>query len=122
MILQIMPQTTEIVKLISELKLVQLIDLINELEQMFKIPTSPSNQVKCPATCGDIKVTVLLTSPGPNKINVIKEIRAILELGLKESKQFVESVPQVIKGNLASSEANELKRRLEKVGASVMLR
>ncbi|MGP1916017.1 MAG: ribosomal protein bL12 [Candidatus Hodgkinia cicadicola] len=117
-----MSQITEIVKLISELKLVQLIDLINELEQMFKIHTSSSEQVKCSATRNDIKVTVSLTAVGPNKINVIKEIRAILDLGLKESKQFIESVPQVIKSNLTPSEANELKSRLEKVGASVLLR
>lgn len=114
-----MTQTSEIVKLIGELKLVQLIDLIRELEKMFKV--HPLEQDKLQSPSGDGKVTVSLNEIGPNKINVIKEIRTILELGLKESKEFVENVPQVVKSDLTSSEANELKRRLEKVGASVSL-
>ncbi len=117
-----MSQTTEIIKLIGELKLVQLIDLIKELEQMFKIHNPSSKQIDYSTSPVETKVTVLLTAVGPNKINVIKEIRAILELGLKESKDFVEHIPQVVKSDLTAAEANELKCRLEKVGASASIR
>ncbi|MGP1916088.1 MAG: ribosomal protein bL12 [Candidatus Hodgkinia cicadicola] len=117
-----MSQISEIVKLIGELKLIQLVDLVRELEQMFKIHTSSSAQTDCSKLPADTKVTVSLDAIGPNKINVIKEIRAILELGLKESKDFVENVPQVVKTDLTTSEASEVKHRLEKVGASVSLK
>ncbi|MGP1917036.1 MAG: ribosomal protein bL12 [Candidatus Hodgkinia cicadicola] len=117
-----MSQISEIVKLIGELKLIQLVDLVRELEQMFKIHTSLPAQTNCSKLPVDTKVTVSLDAIGSNKINVIKEIRAILELGLKESKDFVENVPKVVKSDLTASEASELKRRLEKVGASVSLK
>ncbi|MGP1918128.1 MAG: ribosomal protein bL12, partial [Candidatus Hodgkinia cicadicola] len=102
-----------------ELKLVQLVDLVRELEKMFKVHSSNFNQIDRSSPSADVKVTVSLNEVGPNKINVIKEVRTILELGLKESKEFVENVPQIVKSDLTLMEANELKRRLEKVGASV---
>ncbi|MGP1916218.1 MAG: ribosomal protein bL12 [Candidatus Hodgkinia cicadicola] len=117
-----MSQVTEIVKLIGELKLVQLIDLIGELEQTFKVNALHSDQAVRSSVSTDGKVSVSLITIGPNKINVIKEIRSILELGLKESKEFVENIPRVIKSDLTPIEANELKRRLEKTGASVLLK
>lgn len=66
--------------------------------------------------------TVVMTSFGEKKINVIKEVRAITGLGLKEAKDLVEAVPSDIKADAAKDEANEIKEKLEAAGASVELK
>jgi len=66
--------------------------------------------------------TVVLTAAGDQKINVIKEVRAITGLGLKEAKEMVEGVPSDIKEDAPTAEANELKEKLEAVGATVELK
>ena len=65
---------------------------------------------------------VVLTSAGDKKINVIKEVRAITGLGLKEAKELVESAPKPVKEGVAKDEANELKEKLEAAGAGVELK
>ena len=65
---------------------------------------------------------VVLTSAGDKKINVIKEVRAITGLGLKEAKELVESAPKPVKEGVAKDEAEELKKKLEEAGASVELK
>ena len=66
--------------------------------------------------------TVVLTGAGDQKINVIKEVRAITGLGLKEAKEMVEGAPSDLKTDVPTAEANELKEKLEGVGASVELK
>ena len=66
--------------------------------------------------------TVVLTSAGDQKINVIKEVRAITGLGLKEAKEIVESAPKDLKEDVPTAEANELKEKLEAVGATIELK
>jgi large subunit ribosomal protein L7/L12 len=65
---------------------------------------------------------VVMTSFGGNKISVIKEVRAITGLGLKEAKELVESAPKAVKEGVPEAEANEIKEKLEAAGASVELR
>lgn len=65
---------------------------------------------------------LLLASAGANKIQVIKEIRAVTNLGLKEAKELVESAPQPVKTGLKKEEADEIKKKLEAVGATVELK
>ncbi|MCL4167770.1 UNVERIFIED_CONTAM: hypothetical protein GTU68_034438 [Idotea baltica] len=65
---------------------------------------------------------VVLTAAGEKKINVIKEVRGITGLGLKESKEMVEGAPKVVKEGVAKAEAEELKAKLEAAGASVELK
>ena len=65
---------------------------------------------------------VILTSFGEKKINVIKEIRAITGLGLKEAKEFVESCPKVVKEGVSTEEAEEIKKKLEEAGASAEIK
>ena len=65
--------------------------------------------------------TVMLTAIGEKKINVIKEVRAITGLGLKEAKDLVEGAPKAVKEDVAKSEAEEIKGKLEEAGASVEL-
>ncbi len=62
---------------------------------------------------------VILTAFGLSKINVIKEVRSILGLGLKEAKEFVEAVPKTVKSGVEAAEAEKIKAKLEAVGASV---
>jgi large subunit ribosomal protein L7/L12 len=66
--------------------------------------------------------TVVLTGAGANKIAVIKEIRAITELGLKEAKELVDSSPKTVKENITKEEAEEIKKKLEAAGAAVELK
>lgn len=66
--------------------------------------------------------TVVLTSAGDKKINVIKEVRAITGLGLKEAKELVESAPKEVKADVPKAEAEEMKKKLEEAGASVELK
>ncbi|MEA3305242.1 MAG: 50S ribosomal protein L7/L12 [Candidatus Omnitrophota bacterium] len=66
--------------------------------------------------------TVLLASVGPNKIQVIKEIRAVTTLGLKEAKDLVEAAPKTVKEGIPKEEADELKKKLESVGAKVEIK
>jgi large subunit ribosomal protein L7/L12 len=63
--------------------------------------------------------SVVLAEVGPNKINVIKEVRAITGLGLKEAKDLVEGAPKEVKGDVPKAEAEELKKKLEAAGAKV---
>ncbi len=65
---------------------------------------------------------VILTAFGLSKINVIKEVRSILGLGLKEAKEFVEAVPKTVKSGVVAAEAEKIKAKLEAVGASVEVR
>ena len=66
--------------------------------------------------------TVVLADAGPNKINVIKEVRAITGLGLKEAKDLVEAAPKEVKAGIAKAEADELKKKLEGAGAKVEIK
>ena len=66
--------------------------------------------------------TVVLAEAGANKINVIKEIRAITQLGLKEAKDLVDGAPKTVKEGVAKAEAEEIKKKLEEAGAKVELK
>ena len=66
--------------------------------------------------------TIMLTAAGDKKINVIKEVRAVTELGLKEAKDLVEGAPKEVKSGLKKQEAEEIKKKLEAAGAKVELK
>ena len=75
-----------------------------------------------PAAEAQTEFTVVLKEAGANKIGVIKEVRAITGLGLKEAKDLVEAAPKNVKENVAKAEAEELKKKLEAAGAKVELK
>jgi large subunit ribosomal protein L7/L12 len=75
-----------------------------------------------PAAEAQTEFSVVLAEAGANKINVIKEVRAITGLGLKEAKDLVEGAPKEVKGGVAKAEAEELKKKLEAAGAKVQLK
>jgi len=104
-------------------------ELISEIEEKFGVSAAaPVAVATAPASGGDggaetkSEFDVVLKSAGQAKINVIKAVRAINDLGLKEAKELVDSAPKAIKEGVSESEANEVKTQLEEAGAEVELK
>lgn len=121
-----------IAKEIEGLTALELADLVKGLEDRLGIqaaaPMAAGMMMATPAV-GDAGVAeeqtefdVILTATGDKKISVIKEVRAITSLGLKEAKDLVESAPKSVKDAVTKEEAEELKKKLEAVGASVEIK
>ncbi len=118
----------DVLEYISNLSVLELSELVKEFEEKFGV----SAQATVVAAAGDAgagaaadeqtEFNVVLTAAGAKKINVIKAVRAITGLGLKEAKAAVEETPSVIKEGVAKEEAEELKKQLEEAGASVELK
>ncbi len=113
---------------LSSLTVLELAELSKKLEEKWGVSAasfavaSPSVGVSAVAEEVKDKFEVVLTSVGENKINVIKEVRAITNLGLKEAKDLVESAPKTLKSDVAKADAEEIKKKLEAVGAKVELK
>jgi len=117
---------TEIVEALKKMTLMEVADLVKELETTFGV--SAAAPVAVAAAGGgaaqaaaeeQTEFTVVLTDAGANKINVIKEVRAITGLGLKEAKDLVEGAPKPVKESVTKEEAADLKKKLEAAGAKV---
>ncbi len=120
----------EVIDYLANLSVLELSQLIKELEEKFGVSAAAPVAVAAvgapaaaaaaaPAEEEKTEFDVLLTACGPNKIQVIKEVRAITSLGLKEAKEAVENVPTTLKEAVAKAEAEEIKKKLEAQGASV---
>ena len=113
---------------LSNLSVLEAADLAKLLEEKWGVSAAaPVAAAAGPAAGGEAaeekdEFTVVLASAGGNKIAVIKEVRAITGLGLKEAKELVEGAPKEIKEGVAKAEAEELKAKLEEAGASVELK
>lgn len=117
---------------LSALSVLEAAELSKLLEEKWGVSAAaPVAVAAAPAAGGDAggdaaeakdSFTVVLTSAGDQKINVIKEVRAITGLGLKEAKEIVESAPKDLKEDVPTAEANELKEKLEAVGATIELK
>jgi large subunit ribosomal protein L7/L12 len=123
----------EAVKVIETLTALQLSDLVKTLEDKFGVQAAmpvaaavaaPGAAAAGAAAAAEEKVvfTVVLADAGNNKIQVIKEVRAATNLGLKEAKDLVEAAPKPVKENVPKEEAEQLKKKLEAVGAKVELK
>lgn len=121
----------EAVKVIETLTALQLSDLVKTLEDKFGVQAAmpvAAAAVAAPGAAGaaaaeeKASFNVVLAEAGANKIQVIKEVRAATNLGLKEAKELVESAPKPIKENLPKEEAEQLKKKLEAVGAKIELK
>ncbi|HNU84335.1 MAG: 50S ribosomal protein L7/L12 [Pseudomonadota bacterium] len=122
----------DVVKYIEGMTVLELSELVKELEAKFGV--SAAAPVAVAAVAGGAapvaaaaaeektEFDVVLTSFGAEKIQVIKEIRAITGLGLKEAKDLVEGVPKPVKEGIAKTEADEIKKKLEAVGATVEIK
>jgi large subunit ribosomal protein L7/L12 len=124
-----MADITKIAEDLSSLTVMEAAELATLLEEKWGVSAAaPAAAAAAPAAGGGEAAeakdsfTVVLTAAGDQKINVIKEVRAITGLGLKEAKEMVEGVPSDIKEDAPTAEANELKEKLEAVGATVELK
>lgn len=119
----------DLVEAISTMTVIDLSQLTKALEEKFGVSAAamvaPVGQAAAPAggeaAAAEEKTqfSVILADVGPNKIPVIKEVRGITGLGLKESKDLVEGAPQPVKENVSREEADEIKKKLEGAGAKV---
>jgi large subunit ribosomal protein L7/L12 len=120
--------TAEIIDAIKELSVLELNDLVKACEEEFGVSAAAGVVVAAAggAAAGaeeeKTEFNVELTEVGPNKVKVIKVVREITGLGLKEAKDLVDSAPKVIKEGAAKAEAEDIKAKLEEVGAKVTLK
>ena len=117
----------DILETISDMSVMDVVDLISAMEEKFGVSAAAAVAVAAgPAGGGEAaaaeeqtEFTVMLTSFGTSKVPVIKAVREITGLGLKEAKDLVEGAPTAVREGIEASEAEELKKKLEEVGASV---
>lgn len=123
-----MADLEKIVEQLSELTVLEAAELSTMLEEKWGVSAAAPVAVAAvggaaaPAAEEKDSFDVVLAAAGEKKINVIKEVRAITGLGLKEAKDLVESAPKAVKEGVGKEEAEELKKKLEEVGASVELK
>ncbi|MDP2045659.1 MAG: 50S ribosomal protein L7/L12 [Deltaproteobacteria bacterium] len=121
----------EVVDYLANMTVLDLSTLIKELEEKFGVSAAapmammaagPMAAEAAPAVEEQTEFDVVLTVCGPNKIQVIKEVRAVTNLGLKEAKEAVENVPTVLKEAVTKAEAEEVKKKVEAQGATVEIK
>ena len=116
----------EIKDAISNMSVLELSELIKEMEEKFDVSAAAATvSVAAPAAADaaaaeeQTEFAVVLASYGENKVSVIKAVRAITALGLKESKDLVDGAPKPVKEGVSKEEADDIKKQLEAVGATV---
>ena len=122
-----MADLNKIIEDLSSLTVVEAAELSKQLEEKWGVTVATA--VAAPATASDTEqteekneFTIVLAATGDKKINVIKEIRAVTTLGLKEAKDLVEGAPKEVKSGVNKKEAEEIKKKLEAAGAKVELK
>ncbi|MDO5680822.1 MAG: 50S ribosomal protein L7/L12 [Pelistega sp.] len=126
-----MATKAEILDAIASMTVLELSELITEMEEKFGVSAAAAAvAVAAPAAGGDAgaaaaeqtEFSVVLTEAGSSKVNVIKAVREITGLGLKEAKDLVDGAPKAVKEGVAKAEAEEAKKKLEEAGAKVELK
>ena len=120
----------DILKAIEEMSVMDLVDLISDIEEKFGVTAAAAvaaAPAAAPAEAGaaaeeKTEFDVMLTSFGDKKVAVIKAVRGITALGLKEAKDLVESAPAAVKEGVSKAEADDIQKQLEEAGASVELK
>ena len=119
----------DVLTYLEEANMIEVSELIAEIEEKFGVSAAPVAVAAAPAAGGgaaeveeQTSFDVVLTEIGQAKINVIKAVRAITALGLKEAKALVDAAPKAIKEGVSQSEADEVKAKLEEAGATVELK
>jgi len=121
----------DVVEFISNMSVLELSEFVKELEEKFGVSAAAPVAVAAigagpaegaAAAEEQTEFDVMLTAAGDQKIKVIKEVRAITSLGLKEAKEVVETVPHAIKEGVSKDEAEEIKSKIEAVGGSVEIK
>ncbi len=122
-----MSNVESILESIEKLTLLEAAELVKAMEEKFGVSAAAPVAVAAAAPAAaadageaaDAEVTVVLASAGANKIAVLKEVRAITGLGLKEAKELVDGAPKPVKENVKKEEAEAIKKQLEAAGATV---
>jgi len=114
----------EILDAIGNMTVLDVVDLISAMETKFGVTAAAATVAAAPAAAAAVveeqtEFTVKMTGFGANKVGVIKVIRALTGLGLKEAKDLVEGVPSTVKEGISKAEAADIKKQLEEAGASV---
>lgn len=117
----------DILETIANMSVMEVVDLISAMEEKFGVSAAAAVAAAPVAAAGataaaaeeQTEFNVVMTSFGANKVNVIKAVRAITGLGLKEAKDMVEGVPATVKEGVSKAEADDIKKQLEEAGASV---
>ena len=125
-----MANIEKIVEELSSLTVIEAAELSKALEEKWGVSAAASVAVAAPAAAGaaadagaeQTEFDVILSAIGEKKINVIKEVRSITGLGLKEAKDLVEAAPKPVKEGASKDEAEEIKKKLEEAGASVEIK
>lgn len=124
-----MANVEQLVEDLSSLTVMEAAELSKLLEEKWGVSAAAPVAVAAAASAGDAaaeeekdEFDVILTAMGDRKINVIKEVRAITSLGLKDAKDLVEAAPKAVKEGVSKAEAEEVKKRLEDAGATVELK
>ena len=119
----------DVLAYLEKANMMEMSELISEIEDKFGVSASVPVAVAAVPVGGDgsaaeekTEFDVVLNAAGQQKINVIKVVRTITDLGLKEAKELVDSAPKAIKEGVSESEANEVKAQLEEAGADVELK
>lgn len=119
----------DVLSYLENANMMEVSELISDIEEKFGVSAAAPVAVAAAPAAGDgasadakTEFDVVLTAAGQQKINVIKAVRAITDLGLKEAKELVDSAPKPIKEGVSESEANEIKSQLEEAGAEVELK
>ena len=125
-------KVTNLIEEVKSLTVLELSELVKALEEEFGVsaaaPVAVAEAPAAGAAAGgaaaeeQTEFTVMLTEAGANKIKVIKVVRELTGLGLKEAKELVDGAPKPVKENVAKEEAEEVKAKLEEVGAKVELK
>jgi len=121
----------QIIEAIKNMTVLELVDLINAIKEEFGVSDMPVVAAAGPVAAGGAagaaeeektEFDVILKSPGAKKINVIKVVREITGLGLKEAKALVDGAPKPVKEGVSKEEAEEIKKKLEEAGAEVEIK
>jgi large subunit ribosomal protein L7/L12 len=120
--------TDQILDAVANLSVMQVCELIEKMETKFGVSAAAAVAVAGPAAAGPAaaaeqsEFSVVMDSFGENKVGVIKVVREVTGLGLKEAKDLVEAIPATVKEGLAKKDAEDLKKKLEEAGAKVNLK
>lgn len=121
----------EILDAIAEMSVMDVVALVEAMEEKFGVSAAAAVAVAAPAAGGDVggaaaaeqtEFDVILTSAGEKKVNVIKAVRAITGLGLKEAKGLVDGAPSAVKEGVSKDDAEDVKSQIEEAGGSVELK
>ena len=122
----------DVLNAIAEMSVMDVVELISDMEEKFGVSAAAAVAVAAPAAGGGeaaaggaeekTEFDVMLSAAGDKKVNVIKAVRAITGLGLKEAKALVDDAPSVIKEGVGKDEADDMQKQLEEAGATVELK